>query len=999
MRIHRLRLTAIGPFPASHDIDFDALSATGLFLLEGPTGAGKSTLIDAITYGLYGTLGTVENTRLPSNHAPLTEPVIEVTFSTTAGIHRIRRTPQWERPKKRGAGVTTQNATAKLWRLADVSDDGGEPLAATTQEVGAEMQALLGLTREQFLQTVVLPQGRFATFLRAKPEERATVLRDVFGTAIYQQVQEQLTEMARTAKRQITALEGEVRSAMTALSRLLQDDDSAAHALHEAGDVVDADEMIRIADAVVDRAQQSCEESEETLRSAQEAEVEARRILDADTDLERNLARRALLLSQQTRLTGQAADIERDRQRMTKGHKAATVVPSLRSHEGAICSATRARQRIIDACAELDTTADVDLTDVDDTAGLQAVVEDTTSQLGALTDVMRLESGLSERAEDLDADDADLEEARRALETDRAALDTRPVRRERLITDLAALRETATPVPVAEQVVERCRIINQAAQLAEAHAAELEEAHEALGLAAEAATAASAAEHAVRARWISSMAGTLAAGLRDDEPCPVCGATTHPDPAPARPDHATTDDVDDAAQRRQVTDVALQHAHTTVIRIAERLQALRDTAQHTSVCDAVAALVDAEANLDLAQQAVRLIKDAERHIRDFDTDTEAIRQRVAHAEQITATMVERLRRDTATLATDEGRCRAAAGPYESVAARVAHLAVRLTRARTLADARSEHHHAQQRLTDAAAALQEALSSAGFPDADAARAALLGEPESAELRRRIQEHDADLARVSGGLAEEALAELTGNEVVDVTSARESHACHHQQVMAAVAARATATAAHDQRSRARDALVEALGTHRALADAALPVLRMGELAAGGEGNTKSTTLSTYVLLRRFEDVVAGANERLAMMSQGRFSLARIDEREGRARRAGLGLCVRDHHTETDRDPHTLSGGETFYVSLCLALGLADVVTSEAGGVALDSLFIDEGFGSLDAETLDGVLVELSQLQAGGRAVGIVSHVAELKARIPRRIEISQTEAGCSTLVLRT
>jgi exonuclease SbcC len=180
----------------------------------------------------------------------------------------------------------------------------------------------------------------------------------------------------------------------------------------------------------------------------------------------------------------------------------------------------------------------------------------------------------------------------------------------------------------------------------------------------------------------------------------------------------------------------------------------------------------------------------------------------------------------------------------------------------------------------------------------------------------------------------------------------------------------------------------------------VSRLADLTGGGGGdNARSLSLATFVLVRRFEDVVAAANERLLLMSDGRYELIRSDEKEDvRARNTGLAMRVVDHVTGQPRDPRTLSGGETFYVSLCLALGMADVVTAEAGGIDLGTLFVDEGFGSLDPHTLDAVLAELGRLRAGGRVVGVVSHVEALKQSIADRIEIRPTAEGPSTLTVR-
>ena len=183
---------------------------------------------------------------------------------------------------------------------------------------------------------------------------------------------------------------------------------------------------------------------------------------------------------------------------------------------------------------------------------------------------------------------------------------------------------------------------------------------------------------------------------------------------------------------------------------------------------------------------------------------------------------------------------------------------------------------------------------------------------------------------------------------------------------------------------------------MAPEAAPVVRMAELATAGDRNLRKVTLPTYVLLRRFEQVIDQANDRLESMTHGRYSLQRTDEKEGRSRKLGLGLVVIDHlPVDTARETQTLSGGETFLASLAMALGLSDTVTAEAGGISLDSLFVDEGFGSLDPESLDMVMGQLEKLRAGGRNVGVVSHVTEMKQRIAERISVRKLPDGSSTL----
>ncbi|MBE9924636.1 AAA family ATPase, partial [Cellulosimicrobium cellulans] len=212
MHLHSLTFQAIGPFAGRHHVDLAALGASGIYLLEGPTGAGKSTIIDAIVFALYGKVASdaASDDRLRSAFAgPDVESYVDLVLEVPAGVFRVRRTPEYRRPKKRGTGTTTQQASVRLWRLAEVpptdapgavEDAAGELLSARLDEAGDEIRRLVGLDRRQLVQTVVLPQGEFATFLRAKPEDRAVLLQKVFGTELYHRAAARLAELARAAR-------------------------------------------------------------------------------------------------------------------------------------------------------------------------------------------------------------------------------------------------------------------------------------------------------------------------------------------------------------------------------------------------------------------------------------------------------------------------------------------------------------------------------------------------------------------------------------------------------------------------------------------------------------------------------------------------------------------------------------------------------------------------------------------------------------------------------
>ena len=319
----------------------------------------------------------------------------------------------------------------------------------------------------------------------------------------------------------------------------------------------------------------------------------------------------------------------------------------------------------------------------------------------------------------------------------------------------------------------------------------------------------------------------------------------------------------------------------------------------------------------------------------------------------------------------------------------------------LAAARSTVADRRQRDVERAVELKAALERAGFPDRAAAEAAAMNGVERASAEARVADHLRHTTANAEALASPALAGIAGTAAPDVEATARRLADAEAAAGTATAAAAVSARRATNAAAACTALTEAADENADAVREAAAVVRLADVvsATGSENSTK-VTLGTYVLLRRFEDVVAAANARLESMSGGRYELVRSDVKEGpsRSQRVGLSLTVHDHRTDRRRDPKSLSGGETFYASLCLALGLADVVTGEAGGVELGTLFVDEGFGSLDPETLDTVMAELGRLSAGGRVVGVVSHVEEMKQRIGERIEVRRLEDGSSTLLVR-
>ena len=1080
MRLESMTLQAVGPFAGQFTVDFAALGASGLFLLEGPTGAGKSTLIDAVVFALYGKVASDDASadRVRSAYVDSdVESYVDLTFETGAGRFRVRRTPAFDRAKKRGSGTVRQQASVRLWRLpAEGTGDGleaqGEVVATRLDEVGAEIQRIVGLDRTQFVQTIVLPQGEFARFLRADPEDRRGLLQKIFGTEVYERMQARLVELRRDADRATAVTRALVddRVAHLAGAAALDDEalapvrDAVARALvgRRAGD--------RAAQAGVDRAGSVVDDvtaalagplgelTEAAGRRAQDA-VRAAQAHGAARDAAEVAARVARLVQDRADLAAQLGMLEEGadaRDASLRRLEAARGARALRPLLRAVDDATVALDAAAKTLAAARDVAPVDLAglvpdplpapaapvphrgagrppepDADDAvaqvrAQLVGTHDETVRAAAALEHAVAVEESLQRLRTEVRVAQGTVEDHDTELAAHDAWLALRPAEADALTSALTGARRTAATeaqralaVRVAQ---ERVAAHERVALLVVRHDRAVREVEQ--GTAA--ALAAVEREAAARAARIAGLAGELAADLRSGDPCPVCGGIEHPRPAALDASHVTAEQVAAAEQDRVAAEAELGDARAALAAVRTELDAARAETEGTTAEAARDACGAATTALADARTAVQ---DAERLTRELQEHTDATEQRrrsraLAAAARDTAAALVDVR--TTALAEAEAVVAQARAGHPTVAARHTEL---VERASVAADLRAALDGWLAAATDEVrrrTELDAARTEHGFVDEAAARSADLPDATAAALEDAVREHDTTLARVRHRLDELAadplLAGLGRSDDAAGSQRDLAPGAGPEALLAAVrtAAEAAAAVEHDARERARAAdteagvaqarasaaqsaaqgVLDAIEQHVALLGRSAPVLRLAGLASGtGGDNGAGLSLATYVLVRRFEDVVAAANARLVGMSDGRFELVRSDQKEDvRSRRQGLAMRVLDHRTEQERDPRTLSGGETFYVSLCLALGMADVVTAEAGGIDLGTLFVDEGFGSLDPHTLDQVLSELDRLRAGGRVVGVVSHVETLKQTIADRIEVRGTGAGPSTLTVR-
>ncbi|OQQ31026.1 ATP-dependent dsDNA exonuclease [Prescottella equi] len=988
MRLHDLQVTAFGPFAETVTVDFDELGADGLFLLHGQTGAGKTTILDAVAFALYGTVpgARKEGKRLLSDHAAAGS-VPAVTLEATIGGRRIRitRSPEYQRAKKRGTGTITENAKATLAWL----DGDGENLSRIP-DIAREVERLLGMTADQFFQVVLLPQGEFAKFLRADNEERGKLLEKLFDTTRFKAVEEWFVDRKRASDARVVEQRKQVELALAKVS---------AAAGIEAGS--DGEPLVwarRLLDQAIETAELTATDlvrARSVGEKARAAATSARQRLELQR--RRDAARAAIVelderADEREALAAEAARAVR-----------AEAVASASAEADSATSAAEAARRQARAAAE-------QLAASEDGAGLVARLSWPQSDADRATiraqerdwaaEVVRLDALLGE-ARTMTRGERDLDEMRRrSADLDRQA-EQIASQRTRLPQELAAAEETLRRAEQAHSVLPGSEEAAVRAADAASAAEELVMAAKTLDARRGAVARARTAHQDARARLldlreqrIAGMAAELAGQLVDGEQCVVCGSVEHP--VPALPSGATvTKDDEEAARDAEQRAAAVLERETE--RLAETERHVDRLAQRTKGGDRdelrrihAAALAEVEKTRTVAAglaQAIAAVNELrsrgsrlEEQARSLDADHAALRVRI----EATETQVAELR----------ARLVAAAGNDASVPARRDRFDDLATRAAQLLDVRDRAAALEATAHDARSRALATASDAGFASIADALEAVRPTQRIAEIEATLTAARDRLAAARAVLAEPDVVAIDGLEPVDLTAPEAA------EREAARAVEAAASAADEAENRRRN-LEHYIDQLEATLTALGPVLAeheelagLADVVAGRGQNSRKMSLRSYVLASRLEEVALSASVRLRRMSAGRYEFVHSDEAGSHGRRGGLGLDIRDDYTGVVRSAKTLSGGESFLASLALALGLADVVAAESGGVVLDTMFIDEGFGTLDADTLDLVMGVLDELRAGGRVVGIVSHVDEMRQRIPSRLHVLRGRTG-STL----
>ncbi len=1011
MRPRRLRFGALGPYPGEVEIDFDALAADGVFLIHGPTGAGKTFLLDALCFVLYGDVpGERRSDSLRSHHAPAdASPWVELEFSSQHTRWRVRRVPKHERAKKRGTGTTEVAGSATLERFEDGT---WRAVARKIDEVKMEVERLLGLAAEQFQQVILLPQGKFEAVLRSGSTEREDLLRTLFNTTTYESASLWVANEAKQRKdhasglaHELAILREKAAERWQSVNRHRQHDPSVAATPQAGGadeswpaDQAALDDLVEQASALAHHAASAAVSADATLDSARTAHA-------ALEHLAQRWDRHKSLRERRSGLAEAQPAVDLDRELLRRAEAAENLRHVLDGEQryrqqlnGCAIEVSKRFAAVQESWAAAPSLPDdVDIPPADDAALLGALTSIGTAlarhryKLDTfVADASKADTRQSDAATEREAEasqrrlNKQLSEAAAGHEHDRKATEA----------VLLKARSAAEKIPTLQATAKQAKVRADAVTELDSLRPELDAAKQALTLAERATLDRRREALDLRQRYIEGIAAVLAGQLEEAAPCPVCGSTDHPDPATPASDAVQIEDVETAeaeADEAATTEEAKRETHS---QITSQVNGLRGRAG-----DAAA---DPEAAIQLADKLAAEVRSATElagRIDDLQRRAEASNDAASAATEAAqqADLAANAAADRATAADSEAaslrtRIEQAIGHADPGAA-IDGVDTVDAAIKELAAAAQQQKTADTALQTLTGTLREQLAASPFATPDEALKSLRSPDERAELQRRVDSHDKETRDVEHSLRSDDLQDLP-QERPDVNTAAYAVADADDTAKRANHHRTRTTDAHEAINGWAAQHRSRLETYeRALTDAEL----WSTVADRCNGHTPpKVSLQRWVLSAHLEEICDYANERLGSMTGGRYRLSVHRGREWHNPKAGLGLRVHDTHTGAEREVSTLSGGETFQASLSLALGVADAVTARSGGVRLDILFVDEGFGTLDSEALQLAMDELDRLREGGRTVGLISHVNELRERIRTGIEVQPTDSGSAISV---
>lgn len=1013
MKPLKLTMKAFGPYAGTETIDFRLLGDAAFFLIHGPTGSGKTSILDAICFAFFGkTSGDLrDGKQMRSDYVDSDIPTeVGLDFALGAETYRILRSPEQQVMKKRGSGTTKMPAAATFWKRTGLADDAqdGTVIASRWEKVTEMAEQLLGFRYEQFRQVVLLPQGDFRRLLLASSKEREEILETLFQTELYRRVEEyfkrQSKDLAETVKtleaRKKWTLEQAEAATPAELSEKIAEDEKT---------VCELAAKAAAAQAALQEARQK-HASAKIIQTHFEDLRQSEQQLAALTTTEPLITAKRLELSK-ARKTGELADIAAHVD-LRQAEYAAAVTAAAQAHTG-LTEAMEAARLAENLLSAENMRAQKREDSVQLVMQLARISEQTT-QLEAA------KKSWEKAGQEAAAELSRCEKLKEILQTTLTKLDAKRQDCEALKMSAAQLpaRETAYETALQlvkhrqrrEELLSAYRRIEQEEKLAKSTFEATEK-----NLAA----ARSAYENS-QALWRETQASEMAATLTPGKPCPVCGSCRHPSPA-----HNPGPSISSAELEQQHLHALKLEKELDALRLPlnkltidktvietegrELRQLLKENAElslnelQSLATQAKAALHSAQkaaAALLTVQQELQQLEDAVKNNQKALEQAEgSVNNKNAACEAAKAVVAERQGnipphlRDPAELANEIGKATTLRdtlqNAFETARRNMEASALLLESRKAALNAATERQaSAQKYLADEKNKLTARINETGFASEEDFKNSVRTASESRLLEQEIKHYD-ELRLLTEDRLKRAKTATDGLTEPDLTVAEQAIGQAQSANDGIIAAQATSQERMLKRRQQQLELTRIETDLGAFTEEYYVVGRLAEIANGQ--NALRVSFHRFVLATLLEDVMMAANTRLKKMSRGRYDLRRMTDPLNRGSAGGLDIEIEDNYTGVRRHVTTLSGGETFLASLSLALGLADVVQNFSGGIALDTIFVDEGFGTLDPESLDMAMQALVELRQKGRLVGIISHVPELKERIDARLEVRPTDRG--------
>ena len=1010
MKPIKLTMQAFGPFAKTETIDFEKLGNNPLFLINGPTGSGKTSILDAICFALYGeTTGNErQGIQMRCDLATADLPTeVTLDFSLHGKVYRVTRAPEQEAPKARGDGMTVKKHTASLYELGDSE----KLITSKTTQVKTEITNIVGLTETQFRQVMVLPQGKFRELLLASSKEREEIFGQLFQTDIYKKIEYALKDKASAISKAKNEFDNQIRGALqvagvSSEEELIQQKESVSEQLEQEK-----------------KSEQACLEKLNTIKSelqkAQALSAEFTRREQAEASLKLHLEK--------------AQAIDARQQRLEKAKIASKIELQYVALQNAKTQSQELTQKISSLSHNLTEATKV-------AAGKEAELKTAKQNVEQVPQLTQLQFNLEGMKEkliekvDLEAKIANGLQEKQQFETklqqyialkDKLTLEAQQGQKtlDKARVDVALVASVDAEIKQKQRLLQDVQKLSGLKQELAKHDALTISKQQNLEQAKQAYVSEQQSADRLELKWHNAQAAVLAQRLKTGEACPVCGSCEHPHPAQFSEEEVTKEQVQTARAQERAAQTSYNQLSNQLEQhhvVARQYQKQVDELSEELGEHATTETVNIQAELQSAHEKLQRLTAID--IAQLEQNVEQLNQRCVVGETKINELQNQMAANESTIKANQGQLNKLLENLDPKYRSVEVIEHEITQTKeqvkrlneSLESAQKQLQQAmlaksniesqlttnkqwlaesELKLDEAKSNWQKALGESRFEDEENYLQSKATEQELHSWQQEIDQFKQTQIKLEQTLSDLKLAlqdiEKPDIEVISASlNTQQQHYVESRNKLDSVRSiferlekvRSDIASLHDKNSKLEDEY-KVFGT-------------LYDVASGKTGSRIS--LHRFVLGVLLDDVLIQSSQRLSLMSKGRYILARKTEGFKGAAGRGLDLVVEDGYTGKMRDVATLSGGESFMAALALALGLSDVVQSYSGGIRLDTLFIDEGFGSLDPESLDLAIQTLVDLQQTGRMIGVISHVSELKEQMAQRIDVEPSRVGSTVSV---